>query len=139
MKVADLVVAWLIIFMGVLHASYAPHTFTADTLWFLSGSISLFLAGSFNLLRSRYGHSAGWLRFFCVLMNLALAVFALALGKAEGHLMGPPGIVVVLFLLAAILSVRRGAPRQKKIDVKPVIPPAAPPTQQPPVTPAPGA
>ena len=131
MKVADLVVAWLIIFMGVLHASYAPHTFTADTLWFLSGSVSLFLAGSFNLLRSRYGHSAGWLRFFCVLMNLALAVFALALGKAEGHLIGPPGIVTVLFLLAAILSVRRGAPKQKKPDMKPASPPTM--TSSPPV------
>jgi hypothetical protein len=139
MKVADLVVSWLIIFMGVLHASYAPHALTADTLWFLSGSVSLFLAGAINLLRSRYGHSAGRLRFFCVLMNIALAGFALVLGKAEGHLLGPPGIVAGLFVLAAGLSVRRGAPKEPKHDLKPAASPPSPPTKQPPISPAPGA
>ena len=113
MKVADLVVSWLIIFMGVLHASDAPHKFSTDSLWFLSGSLSLFLAASINLLRSRYAAVAPWLRFFCVMMNLVLAGFAFALGKAEGHITGPAGIVMVLFLLAAVLSLRRGAVKRE--------------------------
>ena len=121
MKVADLGVSWLIIFMGVLHATDAPRKFNTDSLWFLSGSLSLFLAASINLLRSRYAAVAPWLRFFCVVMNLVLAGFAYALGKAEGHITGPAGIVMILFLLAAILSLRRGAAKAE--PHKPAAPP----------------
>jgi hypothetical protein len=134
MKVADLVVSWLIVFMGVLHATDAPRKFNTDSLWFLSGSLSLFLAASINLLRSRYAAVAPWLRFFCVVMNLVLAGFAFALGKAEGHITSPAGIVMLLFLAAAVLSLRRGGPKHE--PHKPAPPPTV--TSPPPVSATPG-
>src|SRR5262249_1901161 len=127
-------VSWLIIFMGILHASDAPRHFNTDSLWFLSGSLSLFLAGSVNLLRSRYAAVAPWLRFFCVVMNLVMAAFAFALGKAEGHLASPPGFIMLLFLAAAFLTLRRGTPNQE--PHKPAPPPTV--TSPPPVSAAPG-
>src|SRR5579859_7225679 len=109
MKMADRVVSWLIVVMGVVHISLTPHRYAADALWFFNGGLTIILIGALNLLRARYSYAAPGMRLFCVIADLVFAAFAFIVGRATGTVVGPPGIVMVLCVAAAILSVRPGS------------------------------
>jgi len=108
MRTADLIIAWVIVLLGLIYISTIKHEFTVEVMWFLGTGLLIILVGLLNLVRIRHSHAAPGLRWYLVIVNLALACFAFFLGRAQS-LPVPGAILAVLALVEAAFGVRPGA------------------------------
>jgi hypothetical protein len=107
MRLADRIIAWIVVLLGAIYVSAIHHQFAAEVMWYLGSGLFVILVGALNLIRIRYSHAAPGLRWFLVLVDLVLAGFAFFLGRASG-LAVPGAIVAALAVIEAIFSFMPG-------------------------------
>jgi hypothetical protein len=105
MKLADSMVGWVLVAMGIFHLSLTPRPLTVAALWFLSAGLFVIMLGAVNLLRIRYAQVAPGLRRVSLAANLAgIAVMLLFLMLDWHALLGPPGLLLLLLALATLFT-----------------------------------
>ncbi len=106
MKIADTIVSWLTLILGVIHCAFTRRAypeFGLPALWFLGSGLFIILVAAANLLRIRYAGVAAGVRAVCILANLALLALAIAIARVV-PLKGNPQVVISI-VLAALLTI----------------------------------
>ncbi|MBV8207066.1 MAG: hypothetical protein JO041_09760 [Acidobacteria bacterium] len=94
MRLADRIIAWIIVLLGLLFISAVKRQFTPENMWYVGTGMLVLLVGALNLLRIRVT-SARW---FVAAVDVLLACFAFFLGSASGLVV--PGIILALLAVA---------------------------------------
>jgi len=81
MRRIDLVFAWIILALGVIHTCVTPlvySRFSQSAVWFAGAGLAGILGGMLNLLRVRHVHTLPALRTYSLVANVLLIAFIAA-------------------------------------------------------------
>ena len=105
MKKVDIVLAWLMVLLGVLHCGAAWITvkgFPTGAIWGFAGGAAILEAGLLNLVRQ--GSGKGLARTGSIIANILLAIMLVSLGFSQvTHLLHHLNFIVVAVLVVAEL------------------------------------
>jgi hypothetical protein len=109
MRLAYLILAFLIVLLGLIHFAATFFIFdalSARALWFASGGIAIVLTGLLNLLNRAYGVIAPGLRWTTAGANVVMTVFAAVAGIAGAASDAQLALIVGLLAAATLISLR---------------------------------
>ncbi|HEX6880463.1 MAG TPA: hypothetical protein VF135_08875 [Terriglobales bacterium] len=105
MKKVDIVFAWLMVALGVLHCGAAWISikgFPIGAIWGFAGGAAILEAGLLNLVRQ--GSGKGLARGGSILANVLLAIMIISLGLSQiGHLIHSLSFIVITVLVVVEL------------------------------------
>jgi len=105
LKKIDVVLAWVMILLGVLHCGAAWITirgFPVGALWGFAGGIALIEGGLLNVVRQ--GGGKGMAGFASITANILLTVLVLSMGWSQfSHLLHRPSFLVTAVVVVAEL------------------------------------
>ena len=111
MRIVDIVAAWLVLILAVIHCALAPKVypqFGMVVIWFLGAGLFMMLVAAINLLRIGYAGVAPGIRVVCIVTNLVLLAFVVALASIVALKQNPQVIIsLVLAVLLTIFSIVR--------------------------------
>lgn len=113
MRTLDIVLAWLLIAFGALHASLTRRVhpnLDIDAVWFASGGLLIIAIGALDLLRVVYGSVARGVYFASVTANVVLLAMMLYIAGLL-PIRGNPQVLIGLILttsLTVLSAFRRG-------------------------------
>ena len=103
-KIADQAVAWFVVLLGVVHCGFTAnvlfHTFNLQALGFASVGLLQMLLGAVNLLRIQYAAARG-VRTVCVIANVVMLAFVMAIAATLPLRSNPQAVVLVALIAAA--------------------------------------
>ncbi|HYP53912.1 MAG TPA: hypothetical protein VEQ42_10260 [Pyrinomonadaceae bacterium] len=82
MAIADKILGWTIVLLGVMQCAAAPRFFRRveePAAWFFAGGLLLMTVGALSLLRLRYGRAAPGVRRVSLAAYVVLGIFCAAL------------------------------------------------------------
>jgi hypothetical protein len=105
LKKIDVVLAWVMILLGILHCGAAWITirgFPVGALWGFAGGTALIEGGLLNVVRQ--GGGKGMTGFASITANILLAVLVLSVGWSQfSHLLRHPSFLVTAVVVIAEL------------------------------------
>ncbi len=105
MKKIDIVLAWLMVLLGVLHCGAAWISikgFPIGAIWGFAGGAAILEAGLLNLVRQ--GSGKGLARGASIVANILLVILLVSLGFSQiGHLIHHLNFIVVTVLVVCEL------------------------------------
>ncbi len=105
MKTLDIVISWLLIAFGALHASLTRRVhpdIDINAVWFASGGLLIIAVGALNLLRAAYSSVAKGVYVVSVIANIVLLALMLLIATLLPMRSNPQ--VLVGLILAALLT-----------------------------------
>ena len=106
MRIADLVVAWLLLILAAIHCALTPKAypqFGLPAIWFLGAGLFMMLVAAINLLRIGNAGVAAGVRALSVVSNLVLLAFVVAIASTVTLKQNPQ--VITALVLAALLTI----------------------------------
>jgi len=112
MKLADQVVASLLIVLGTSYCAFTPRPLTLNALWFFGNGMFLITLGFLNLVRIRHAATAPAIRWLACGVDVAVLAFSVVVTVFSARPFGPPAACAVLAALAALFAlVPNAAPK----------------------------
>ena len=118
MKLADTVVAWLLIVLGTSYCAFTPRPLTLNALWFFGNGMFLITVGFLNLVRIKHATVAPAVRWLSLCVNIAVLGFSAWITVFSDRPFGPPAFCAMLTALATIFAVLPQAEPEAKASAQ---------------------
>jgi hypothetical protein len=101
-----MVAACLVVILAAIPCLLTPKVypqFGLAAIWFFGAGLFMMLVGAINLLRIRYAGAAPGVRIVCIVANLVLLAFLIAIAFTVTLKQNPQ--VIIFLVLAALLTI----------------------------------
>lgn len=111
-KLFDLLCAGTLFLAAIAASMVIPKTYTGR-IWIFGTDLALVFAAMLNLLRIQNGYTMRGLKMFCIIGNIAMAAFFVALmasiGLARVAINAPIPLIAVLLFIETVFSLGKNS------------------------------